>query len=88
MEHRYKIICGCALALLAAWSLGSSLNSVAGKASSAVTFSKDVAPIIQENCLSCHRPGQIAPMSFQNYKEVRPWAKAIRETVVKRVMPP
>jgi hypothetical protein len=88
MERRYKIICGCALALLAVWSLGSSLNSVAGKTSSAVTFSKDVAPIIQENCLSCHRPGQIAPMSFQNYKEVRPWAKAIRETVVKRVMPP
>src|SRR5579862_6219701 len=54
----------------------------------AVTFSKDVAPIIQKNCQVCHRPGEIAPMSFMSYKEVRPWAKSIREKVVTREMPP
>src|SRR4030095_6770829 len=53
-----------------------------------VTFAKDVAPIIQKNCAVCHRPGEVAPMSFMNYKEVRPWAKAIREKVVTRAMPP
>ena len=37
-----------------------------------VTYSKDVAPILNENCVSCHRPGQIAPMSLLTYEEVRP----------------
>ena len=53
-----------------------------------VTFTKDVAPIIQKNCVTCHRPGQIAPMSLLSYKDVRPWAKSIREVVVERRMPP
>jgi mono/diheme cytochrome c family protein len=52
------------------------------------TFAKDVAPIIQKNCQVCHRPGEVAPMSFMNYKEVRPWARSIREKVVMREMPP
>ncbi|MBK7598647.1 MAG: hypothetical protein IPJ07_09025 [Acidobacteria bacterium] len=44
-----------------------------GKAATAtVTFNKDVAPIIQKNCQICHRPGEVAPMSFMSYKEVRP----------------
>lgn len=52
------------------------------------TFSKDVAPIMFAHCVSCHRPGQIAPMSLLTYDEVRPWAKAIKTNVVNRVMPP
>jgi mono/diheme cytochrome c family protein len=58
------------------------------KSSSPVTFTKDVAPILYQNCASCHRPGDIAPMPLLSYKEVRPWAKAIREVVVERRMPP
>jgi len=58
-----------------------------GKTAS-VTFTKDVAPIIQKNCVVCHRPGEVAPMAFTNYKEVRPWARSIREKVVTREMPP
>ena len=54
----------------------------------APTFSKDVAPIFYANCVSCHRPGEIAPMSLQTFQEIRPWAKSIREKVVQRVMPP
>lgn len=53
-----------------------------------VTFAKDIAPIFQEKCQNCHRAGQIAPMSLVTYKEVRPWAKAIKERVVTRNMPP
>ena len=41
---------------------------------SAVTFTKDVLPILQKNCQSCHRPGQVAPMSLLSYQETRPWA--------------
>ena len=52
------------------------------------TFSKDVAPIIFKNCASCHRPGDIAPMSLLTYDNVRPWAKSIREKVASGMMPP
>jgi hypothetical protein len=70
--------------------LGMFLPSVARIRTSAasVTFSKDVAPIIQKNCMVCHRPGEVAPMAFTSYKEVRPWARSIREKVVTREMPP
>src|SRR5579872_5802103 len=52
------------------------------------TFSKDIAPIFQRSCDNCHRPGSIAPMSLLTYKDARPWARSIREKVVRRVMPP
>ena len=53
-----------------------------------VTYSKDVAPILYRNCTGCHRPNDIAPMSLLTYKAARPWASAIRQAVVQRVMPP
>lgn len=53
-----------------------------------VTYTKDIAPIINKSCAECHRTGEIAPMSLMNYAEVRPWAKSIREQVVSRQMPP
>ena len=53
-----------------------------------VTFSKDVAPILQEKCQDCHRKGSMAPMSLETYAETRPWAKAIRQRVITRTMPP
>jgi len=58
------------------------------------TFTKDILPILQENCQTCHRPGgdnlsgMVAPMSFTSYNEVRPWAKAIAKAVAARDMPP
>lgn len=54
----------------------------------AVTFTKDVAPILYQNCVGCHRPGEVAPMSLISYNEVRPWAKSIQKKVVGREMPP
>src|SRR6267378_4408930 len=53
-----------------------------------VTFAKDVALILQAKCQDCHRAGSMAPMSLITYEEVRPWAKAIKERVSKRQMPP
>ena len=52
------------------------------------TFTNDVAPILFEKCIICHRPGEIAPMSLQTYGEVRPWARGIREKVLSGEMPP
>src|SRR5262245_6907135 len=53
-----------------------------------VTFNKDVLPILQRNCQTCHRPNNIAPMSFLSYETTRPWAKAMKAAVVSRKMPP
>ena len=53
-----------------------------------VTWTKDVAPIVQERCLECHRPGQVAPMSLMTYEEARPWAASIRKLVAAGKMPP
>jgi hypothetical protein len=53
-----------------------------------VTFTKDIAPILQSKCQDCHQPNSIAPMSLISYEETRPWAKSIRERVVTHQMPP
>ena len=53
-----------------------------------VTFSKDVAPIFYKSCAECHRPGEAAPFSVLSYKDIRPWAKSIKEKVISRQMPP
>jgi Copper type II ascorbate-dependent monooxygenase, C-terminal domain/Domain of unknown function (DUF3471) len=53
-----------------------------------ITFTKDIAPILNRNCVACHRPGNIAPMSLRTYEEVRPWSETMRERVVSREMPP
>lgn len=60
------------------------VNVAAGQ----VTFSKNVAPILQEKCQECHQPNSIAPMSLISYQETRPWARSIKERVVTRQMPP
>jgi hypothetical protein len=54
----------------------------------AVTFHKDVEPILQRNCQTCHRPGQVAPMSFLTYESARPWARAMKTAVATGKMPP
>jgi mono/diheme cytochrome c family protein len=53
-----------------------------------VNYTRDVAPILNASCVECHRPGQVGPMSLQSYKEVRPWARAIRQSVEGKTMPP
>jgi hypothetical protein len=55
---------------------------------SPVTFNKHVAPILYKNCVECHRPTMFAPMSLVTYEEARPWARAIKQRVARREMPP
>jgi len=54
----------------------------------AQTYTDDVAEIINNNCVTCHRPGGIGPMSFETYEQVRPWAPLIQMRVANREMPP
>ncbi len=52
------------------------------------TFNKDILPILQKNCQSCHRPGEIGPMPLLTYEGTRPWARAIKQAVATGKMPP
>ena len=70
--------------VLAFLSIGGALHGE----NSPVTFNKDVLPILQRHCQACHRPGQVAPMSFLNYQSARPWAKAMKAAVATKTMPP
>jgi len=65
-----------------------SLPAAPGIAAEPVTFNKDVLPILQKNCQSCHRPGQIAPFSLLTYRDARLRAQLIKYVVSNRVMPP
>ena len=63
-------------------------TSLSNAAPSTHTYSKDIAPIMQRSCQTCHRPGTNAPMSLLTYEDVRPWARAIKNKVTQRLMPP
>lgn len=52
------------------------------------TYSKDIAPILDANCVHCHRPGDVAPMALRTYDEVRPWVKSMAQKVGEKQMPP
>jgi hypothetical protein len=60
----------------------------AASAPAAPTFNKDVAPILQQHCQECHRPGEIGPMPLLTYRQARPWAAAIKAAVAQKKMPP
>jgi len=68
--------------------LAASAAEVTPATSRSITFTKDVAPILQSRCQECHRKGSMAPMSLVTYEETRPWAKSIRQRVITRQMPP
>ena len=72
------------LVLLASAGAGPALRAQ----NQSVTFSRHVAPILYKNCTTCHRPGDMAPMSLLTYKDARPWARSIQRRVVSREMPP
>jgi hypothetical protein len=80
---QFAAICGglVALSLLAP-------TSGDTKDKAKITFAKEIAPIFQKRCEDCHRQGGVAPMSLVKYEEARPWARAIREKVIGREMPP
>ena len=75
-------------ALLGMIDTGRAQSTAASVAANPVTYEKDIAPILQQNCVSCHRPGQIGPMPLLTYQQARPWARSIKQQVVARNMPP
>jgi hypothetical protein len=75
------------LVIATSWSGGSFLSSSTVRAESPPEFS-DVAPILYARCAGCHRPGRVAPMSLLTFDQVRPWARAIKNRVLSRAMPP
>jgi predicted CXXCH cytochrome family protein len=62
--------------------------AMAASASAAPTFYKDLFPVLQGNCQSCHRPGEAAPMALLTHQDARPWAAAIKQAVLTKKMPP
>src|ERR1700722_882776 len=64
------------------------IPAVAFAADGKVTFHRDVERVLQARCQGCHRPGEAAPMSLLTYSDARPWAKAIKQAVLTRKMPP
>jgi hypothetical protein len=88
---KYRWLAAAAMAVIGlsvAISAGGRGQSAASTAENPPTFSRDIAPILYKNCVACHRPGEIAPMSLLTYAEARPWARAIEKAVAGGVMPP
>lgn len=85
---RRQIILGIAAVVSGVLLLAAGQESSPPSAQRAVTFTHDVAPIFYKNCVTCHRPNDIAPMSLLTYKDAHLWAKLIRDAVVERKMPP
>ncbi len=93
MQRRRYFSLGIVVAICMAIGLsfiasGNADNTTKKSGSKSVTFNKEVAPIFFKNCAECHRAGEGAPFSVMSYKDVRPWAKSIKEKVANRTMPP
>ncbi len=78
----------CAAVALTAFSPSAQTQTTPAAQTGAPTFTRDVLPVLQASCQSCHRPGAMAPMSLVTYEDVRPWARLIRQRVSERAMPP
>lgn len=76
------------LKLILAISLCFGVAATAATSPKSATYHKDVLPILQKRCQECHRPGEAAPMSFLTYQDTRPWAKAMRNALLSKKMPP
>ena len=85
---RRTFLAGLSLAALVAAGATIVARAEPTASTSEVTFNKDVLPVLQKNCQTCHRPGSIAPMSLLTYEEARPWAKSMKIKVASRQMPP
>jgi hypothetical protein len=81
------ILVACAATLILT-ALDRTLAAGAGQAAKTPTFYKNVLPILQDHCQSCHRAGEVAPMQLVTYEETRPWAQAMAHSAEMRMMPP
>src|SRR5438067_11062889 len=73
------VVAGALVAIVAAVGSRAALTAAAAAGPGDVTFTKDIAPILQRSCQGCHRPDGVAPMSLVTYGDVRPWARAMRQ---------
>jgi hypothetical protein len=80
MKRILAVASGCLMVGLSA--------SPSGQTQATPTFYKEVLPILQNNCQTCHRPGEVAPMSLISYEDARPWARAIKTKTTAKQMPP
>jgi hypothetical protein len=76
------------LAIIALAGLGVMAQETPVRGVAGIAFNKQILPILQKNCQSCHRPGEAAPMSLLDYQSARPWARAIKAEVLQKKMPP
>ena len=74
-------------AISLAWILTGCVT-LASSATGPITFHKNIEPLLQAHCQACHRQGEIGPMPLLTYQDARPWAKAIKQAVLMRKMPP
>jgi hypothetical protein len=79
-----------ALSMFALAGVANAADATTGSAAPArpATFTRDVFPILEQRCNECHHQGTAAPMSLTTYESARPWAKSIKQEVVRRNMPP
>src|SRR5262249_13362618 len=68
--------------------LGTHRTSSHEPVTTGIRFNKEIVRIFQDHCLACHQPGSNTKVFLHNYASARPWAKAIKEEVLERRMPP
>src|SRR5262249_51679303 len=81
MKRAFVLLLGSVAAI-------ASVHAAPAPAAATPTFTKDVAPIVFDKCVGCHRKGEVAPMTLTSFEEVRPWAKVIKTKVTSRESPP
>lgn len=64
------------------------IKTAAAKPASRYTWAKDIAPLLEENCVVCHRKGDVGPFALDTYEQARVWASAIKDYTARRIMPP
>lgn len=84
--RKFLIVGVASVALIGSWSTLTAWGSPPQEP--VPTWTDDIGPLMAVNCMGCHRPGQVAPMSFLSYDDVVPWARSIRMVVRERIMPP
>jgi hypothetical protein len=84
----YRIPAALAVVLLICGASRPGINQTSTGTTPAPTFYKDILPILQDHCESCHRPGEVAPMPLVTYEQTRPWAGAMAHAVEMKMMPP
>ncbi|MEE2637415.1 MAG: hypothetical protein VYE68_09315 [Acidobacteriota bacterium] len=76
------------VSVMLAWAILPVAANDDGRVPEHPTFTRNVLPILQRSCQTCHRPDMFTPMSLLTYEEVRPWARSIKQRVEARIMPP